>query len=374
MQGDLIVFTLFSIPITIISLTWIVIISKHLFRSVASYRQNKRIFFPDERIRSRNQYNLETHIVKYILLLILICLELSEPISGTIYYFNTIGHDAWYYEIDSNYTVSSPEDCTTNKLLVELFISQNRCSQSCNSWDLIFIWQVASGVCFFITTLSILCRYLSARYLNHPYKRIVGYYAIWLCIQFILFLPALSKHTLGLANIAFLIISCVDWILLVKDTKRLKNTLEGHVKELQLHGSKERYNRERKLYVGYRISIIFLLSSLFFLLLEVALYNAIHCLATALSNKCVLHFMTNTQTIDRIREVYAMCFRVLYTLNSVLLSVHYILLVLPLHLATIVSCLVYCYKQRRGVKKEYLRYNYEIMQTLIEKRRQRRMK
>ena len=72
---------------TVVSVFWVCQLSTDLLKNVRSYRLNKTKFFPVEIYRKSILYNLETHIVKDIILLILIVVELVFPISGVLYVF-----------------------------------------------------------------------------------------------------------------------------------------------------------------------------------------------------------------------------------------------------------------------------------------------
>ena len=73
---DKVVYVVPCITMTVVSVFWVCQLSTDLLKNVRSYRLNKTKFFPVEIYRKSILYNLETHIVKDIFLLILVVIEL----------------------------------------------------------------------------------------------------------------------------------------------------------------------------------------------------------------------------------------------------------------------------------------------------------
>ena len=136
-----------SIPIILTSVFWICLLSKDLFKNVKSYRLNKKKFFPVEIYKKRILYNLETHIVKNIFLLILIVMELLEPLIILVYSLTTLRHHPWYVGV---FNLTKVEECSTKQVL-KLLITDNLCSEHCTYSDVLFFSQCIIMVCIFMT-------------------------------------------------------------------------------------------------------------------------------------------------------------------------------------------------------------------------------
>ena len=363
---DKIAFGVPYIPIILISLFWICLLSKDLFKNVRSYRLNKKKFFPIELYKKRILYNLETHIVKDIFLLILIVIELLEPINVLIYALTTLRRHPWYVEV---LNITQIDECSIKQVFKSL-ITNNLCVENCTYPDVLFISQSVTMACIFMTLLSLLCRYLAARYLRHSVNSFIKKYTVWLCVKLLLFLPGLSKYTLGLFLIVSLPILVSDWIVLLRDSNVLRNVLKSHIKELEMHFSRRLYLQEKRLYNLYRGCIVFLLASIFFYILGFALNAFLHLLSTLLANNCIISSIKASNNLYQPQVVYNKVYDIIYGAACLCILIHFALLTLPLHIATFTTLIYNCIKRCRGVNKRYIHYNYEIMQELLKKQRE----
>ena len=121
------------IPIIVVSVFWICMLSRDLLKNYKSYRLNKNKFFPVEIYRKSILYNLETHIVKDIFLLILVVIELLEPLCVIMYGLTTLGQHPWYEIIN----ITEIEECSTKQFFKSL-ITHNLCSEYCTYSDVLF--------------------------------------------------------------------------------------------------------------------------------------------------------------------------------------------------------------------------------------------
>ena len=363
---DKIVFGVPCIPIVLISLFWICLLSKDLFKNIRSYRLNKKKFFPVELYKKRILYNFETHIVKDIFLLILIVIELLEPINVSIYALTTLRRHPWYVEV---LNITQIEECSIKQVFKSL-ITNNLCVENCTYPDVLFYSQCVTMACIFMTLLSLLCRYLAARYLRHSVNSFIKKYIVWLCVKLLLFLPGLSKYTLGLFLIVSLPIMVSDWIMLLRDSNVLRNVLKSHIKEVEIHFSRRLYLQEKRLYNFYRGCIVFLLASLFFYILGFALIAFLHLLSTLLANNCIISSIKASNNLYQPQVVYNKVYDIIYGATCLCTLIHFALITLPLHIATITTLIYNCIKRCRGVNKRYIHYNYEIMQELLKKQRE----
>ena len=220
-----------------------------------------------------------------------------------------------------------------------------------------------------MTLLSLLCRYLAARYLRHPVNSIIKKYIVWLCVQLLLFIPGLSTYTLGLNLVTSLPIMVSDWIVLLRDSNVLRNVLKSHIKELEMHFSRRLYLQEKRLYNLYRGCIVFLLASLFFYILGFALISLAHFLSSLLTNNYIISLIYTGNKSYQPQVVYNNVYSTMYGLANLFTFIHFALLTLPLHIATVTTLIYNCIRRCRGVNKHYIHYNYEIMQELLRKQR-----
>ena len=354
---DKVVYVVPCITMTVVSVFWVCQLSTDLLKNVRSYRLNKTKFFPVEIYRKSILYNLETHIVKDIILLILIVVELVFPISGVLYVFTILRRHSWYKLMN----ITEIEECSTKQFFKSL-ITHNLCSEYCTYSDVLFFSQCVAMVCTFMTLLSLLCRYLAARYLRHPVNSIIKKYIVWLCVQLLLFIPGLSKYTLGLNLVTSLPIMVSDWIVLLRDSNVLRNVLKSHIKELEMHFSRRLYLQEKRLYNLYRGCIVFLLASLFFYILGFAISVIAHILSMILTNGCIVSLINANNQLYQPQRVHHLVSKVLFKFVFFFSFLYFALLTLPLHIATVTTLIYNCIKRCRGVNKHYIHYNYEIMQ------------
>ena len=281
--------------------------------------------------------------------------------SGLLYVYNTLDHYPWYM-VKLNET-RIEDDCSFSRV-IELFFTNNLCIKFCNYLDILFLCQCMIGTCAFMTLLSILCRYLAARYNRHAISRTVWKYLLWMCLQIILHIPGFTRYTLGITVLISLFIMLIDWFLLLRDSNVLRNALRLYIQELKLHISRRLYLRDRRLYSTYKGCMVILLASLFCLIIALALVNILHIGSNVFTNECISSLISVN---NRYYWIYHFFFHVLYNIKWLIIAIHFVLLVLPLHLATLSTLVAQCIKQCRGVNKQYIHYNYEIMRELLEK-------
>ena len=162
-------------PVTLINLViilflniaWILVCMKECYRTVNRYLTCKRTpnlhpIYKDVQYlsRQRNLYNLETHIVKYVL--VILCMT-------------TIS------KYESQYPNCHLHVQTWKLYSVPLLIL----SQNINFFFVLF-WFVL---------ISIVTRYLAARYLNHSFYRTLYRYIVWISVQFCIVAFCSSKLT-----------------------------------------------------------------------------------------------------------------------------------------------------------------------------------
>ena len=140
-----------------LNVIWLIVCMKMCYRMAMSYRASKRtpLLHPIHRdvqylSLQRKLYNLKTHVIKYILFCTCLCVEILKMVSIFVYIFFDIGH--FRDEILSNTL-----NCIETSYFSNIYRSPNLIPVL-NSYFIISL--------LLSTLLSILTRYLAARYLK----------------------------------------------------------------------------------------------------------------------------------------------------------------------------------------------------------------
>ena len=218
--------------------------------------------------------------------------------------------------------------------------------------------------------LSILTRYLAARYFNHPFRTILIKYLVWLSVQFLIVYLCSTKYTLAFSFILFPLLSIINWLVLLRDNRILSRNLESHLREIKLFGnSKTLYRQQLFAFRFYRIFQKLLLLSFFFLSLLGMFHKLFHLCFIIFDSYCILnvvygynisidspyihssHAKFILQEYGNITEIIFGCF---YSLSTLF----------PLILITIFPLILGCFRRYKYRNFVY-RYNYENMQPLM---------
>ena len=211
-------FTILNILITVcLDIVWIVVCTRQCFIFVWLYRARKRRpnlhpLHRDVQYLSQQMslYNIETHIVKYVLVILCLSVEIASILSSLIFLIS----------------ISSP--------LNEYEVGQVALLQlkypTCNLWNKVFrvyynpYYPLICNVILGLTTillmlLSIMTRYLAARYLVHPFRKTLCKYITWLVIQLIILAICSTVYTMILITVISPLLLITNWIILVRDSK-----------------------------------------------------------------------------------------------------------------------------------------------------------
>ena len=111
-------------------------------------------------------------------------------------------------------------------------------------WKLILIPQLMwfQNIAFYIIFLwpvliSILTRYLAARYLNHPFNNTLYRYIVWISVQFCVVAFCSNKFTLIFSIFALPLLSIINWLVLLRDNRILCRVLRSNLTELEFHSN-----------------------------------------------------------------------------------------------------------------------------------------
>ena len=344
--------------ITIISLNviWLAICIKQCCRIANQYRACKRAtllhpLYKDEQFLSqqRQLYNLKTHFVKYVLLIMCLSVEVGEILSIFLFTF-TISVAIDSAERAKQNQASYPL-CHTHFSAVYNFPSR------IPIFNLIFF-----SIFLRFVLLSILTRYLAARYLNHSFKKTLIKYIIWLTVQLFIVALCSTLYTLILSFLIFPFLAVINWLVLLRDNIILSRVLKSNLRELQFHsGNKALYREQLEAYKFYRFFQKILFSVLLLLVILVVVYQ-FHCLIHSSCvfrliygikyNTVLLHFPNPNSSV---RIIFISIFS-LYTFCN-------LTPLLCVSMRPFVVALIKKYRSRNYV----YRYNYENMQPLLRK-------
>ena len=218
--------------------------------------------------------------------------------------------------------------------------------------------------------LSILTRYLAARYFNHPFRRILIKYLVWLSVQFLIVCLCSTKYTLAFSVILFPLLSIINWLVLLRDNRLLSRNLKSHLREIKLFGnSKTLYREQLSAFRFYRIFQKLLLVSFFFLSLLGIFHKLFHLCFIIFDSYCILNVVygfnisidspylhsSHTKVIQQeYGDIIESIFACIYSLSTLF----------PLILITLFPLVYACFKRYKYRNIVY-RYNYENIQPLL---------
>ena len=207
--------------------------------------------------------------------------------------------------------------------------------------------------------LSILTRYLSARYLNHSFKKTLRKYLTWLCLQILMISVGSSIYTVIAVYLILPVLGLVNWLLLLRDIRILSRVLRSNLRELELF-SNNRILYQQNVY-GFRLFRIFHKCLLFSLLCLVISFIVFSCNLIVISfyhSSCLLNklYGTDIDTSVALQDYYGIE-KYLKLFYSYLFLLHSINSTFPLLIITILPLLRECVRRYRSRNFVY-RYNY----------------
>ena len=333
---------------------WLIICIRLCYRMAISYRASKRtpLLHPihkDVQYLSlqRKLYNLKTHFIKYILICMCLCVEMLEVVTIFIY---IILNSMNFREETSSINLT----CIHTSYFANVYESPPLIPVQNSPFISLFILS---------TLLSILTRYLAARYLKHSFKRTLTKYLLWLVIQFIIFTLSSTLYTFILSFILFPLLLIINWLVLFRDSRILSRVLRSNLIELEFHsGNKVLYREQLIAYKFYRIFMKALILSQFFLVIFSILFLLLKFILLIFHDNCILyyiygitlHFSVLENSIHTIKPSVAIVLSLIMLFSS-------IFNILPLICVSLFP-LIKKYKSRHNV----YRYNYDnIAQPLL---------
>ena len=222
------VFIILNIVVTVcLDIVWIVWCVRQCFIFAGLYRAYKRRpnlhpIYRDVQYLSQQMklYNTETHIVKYILVTLCLSVEVASIVSILVYYIIT-------YRPWSEYELAQKEllqleypTCDCGNRVFHLYYHPY--------YLLILIITLALPIILFML-LSLMTRYLAARYLIHPFRRTLLKYIIWLLIQMITLAICSTIYTIIFVLVILPLLCITNWIILVRDSLILSRVLKSNL-------------------------------------------------------------------------------------------------------------------------------------------------
>ena len=251
------------------------------------------------------------------------------------------------------------------------------CHLHVQTWKLysVPLLMLSQNITFFFVPLcfvlvSILTRYLAARYLNHPFYKTLYRYIVWISVQFCIVAFCSNKLTLIFSYFAFPSLCLINWLVLLRDNRILCRVLRSNLTELELHSNNRvLYHEQVSGYRYYRFFQKVFLITMLLLVVGMGIESIIKFLRLIGGSFCLLNTVyelnsthdvipfSNNPTTRNIRStishIESVCF-LIYSLSTSL----------PIICITLIPLIRACVKRYKSRYMVY-RYNYENTQPLI---------
>ena len=351
-------FSILNILITVcLDIVWIVVCTRQCFIFVRQYRARKRRpnlhpLHRDVQYLSQQMslYNIETHIVKYVLVTLCLSVEVASILSVVVYVI-IISRPLNEYEVAqiAQLQLEYPTCNFRNRVILFYYYPYYP-----------LIWNVISALTTtFFMLLSLMTRYLAARYLVHPFRKTLCKYITWLVIQLIILAVCSTVYTIILITVISPLFLITNWIILVRDSKILSRALKSNLQQLKSHSNNiQLYNEQQSGYKVYTYFQKILLVSLFLsvVLITISILGQLYLLFS--ESSCLinliygleLHIYVDPTTLSILYKFY----NYLEDITESLLSVSCSLPIISVTLAPIVTACIKRYRSRHYV----WRYNY----------------
>ena len=348
-----------------LNIAWILVCMRECYRFVNRYLTCKRTpdlhpIYKDVQYLSRQRklYNLETHIVKYVLVILCMSVEVITIVCAAVLVAVIwITPEGIYLAEMIKYINHHPNCILNNRYWKIYFISPLMWFQN---------FTFFTGFLWFVL-ISILTRYLAARYLNHPFNKTLYRYIVWISVQFCIVAFFSNKYTFIFSYFAFPLLSIINWLVLLRDNRILCRVLRSNITELDLHSNNRvLYHEQVSGYRFYRFFSKVLLTTLLLLVIAVLIEYSTGFLRYGMETsfclqKIVYNFNfsfelnINSTTVIRTNfdEISEICF-LIYSISSSL----------PIICITLIPLIRACVKRYKSRYMVY-RYNYENIQPLI---------
>ena len=294
--------------------------------------------------QQRHLYNLHTHLVKNFLVITCSGVEL---LCG-VWYIVTILITQHVKSKQVSYTAQ----CTEIYHFLKFFQYQ---------YWIVLVNLTYSLFLLFFVVLSILTRYLSARYLIHPFRRTLCKYILWYIFQLVIIALVSNVYTYIFSFLIFPVLGIANWIILCKYTSKLSHVLSSNLRDI-LHYSDHSsfYNKQYSFYAYFRVYRIFLLSSLFIIVLMCFSQSIEYILDLFINGICIINSLYHTNIPEPFPQnnYHFIILDTSFIIGSTLCLIYILLIGIPLVWVTFTPLVYQCYK-RCTDKEEYYRFNSE---------------
>lgn len=361
---------LFLLSTIFLNLIWIVRLTKLCWNSCKKYKtckQNPCLHPVHSDVQSLSKdrilYNLKTHIVKNILIICCGCIETLNiiwiPIESTIKfkYFHTDPHN-----LTLNYSNYSCH-------IASMWIATSFSFFQMLSYNLSFILSSLS-----FSFLSMTTRYLTTRYLKHPFSPFLKRYVSWIVFKISIIVICSAQHTIIFSCFVVPFFFLLDWWLLLKENNILFRVLKSHLRELVLYSNSfVFYKSQLAIFKFYRVHRVVLLTSLLLLTFVISFSCFFNLLEIINIGECILPilypssfskvFTANSNiphpTFDTIEEVTIVIQGFLDLLSSMSIS-------LPLWAISVVPIIKQLVRRCTDREENY-RFNQDKLDALLKK-------
>ena len=142
--------------------------------------------------------------------------------------------------------------------------------------------------------LSVLTRYLAARYLNNPVKGIFIKYTLWFALQVTIIAICSSNVTAVLSWVLFPILAITSWLLLLRDSLILSRVVRSNLQGLLLFSNSTTFRQQLIGYKIYKVFRIILLTSLLLLVSFLVISEIGFILKLTLDEYCLINLALHT--------------------------------------------------------------------------------
>ena len=345
-----------------LNIGWVVHCIRFCWFYVKRYRACKRTpdlhpLYSDVQYLSRKRklYNIETHIVKYILAIACLLVDMSGTVWMCLYIMLSDSQSGDKFLAERTHIQEPYSHCYIHVVFARFYFYP----------IYIFLYQVQ--FIFFLIVFFILCiltRYLTARYLNHPFKKTLIKYLIWLVLQCFIFAICPTIYTFIFSLLLFPLLFIVNWVILLKNNLILARVLKSNLREIDLHSNNKVLYREQ--YSAYNIYRLFqkcMLLSLLLFVITITLFFLTLFITLVVDSFCLLNIIYDFSYYPNFRNLFLNFDLENYEkiVNYFILALYSLSISLPLLSATLTPLILTCVK-RYQTRHYVYRFNYDNLQ------------
>ena len=309
--------------------------------------------------QQRTLYNLKTHIIKYILIIVCSCVELFNLLWFIISYIIQLETPVQKNDTYVSKFEESFPNCTYKHLELHF-----------NFHSIYVPFYNVNFICFLLVfaLLSILTRYLVARYLNHDFKPTLIKYIVWCFVQIAVIAICSTLYTMVLALPLFPILVFICWIIFIRDSLILSRVLKSNLRDLQLYGdSKFFYKQQLSAYRFYMLFRRVLFVSTFFLALSISfIFSVEKLVALPYHRFCLFSLIYNIHIPNYIydyNKVYSLSEEIIRFVCSLFTFIYAMGMAVPLCVVTFSPIVSKCIRRWKEKEDDYI-YNYEKLNLI----------